>query len=151
MKLGTEDTGVLLDGLTGILLALRLLHDRTSLSEEQAGLVERGLDSAHGLERLVVAGIARRARLGGEVSHATVREQLSESLDGSLCWRERERLEAHLEGCLPCRAFGRTLGSTVTLLGELPRSGMPGGARQRLRELAAGPARQPDREPAGAR
>src|SRR5688500_10713597 len=99
MKLETEDTDALLDRLTVILLALRLLRDRTPLSEEQAGFVGRALDSARELERLVVAGIARRARLGGGVSHATVREQLSASLDGALDWLERERLEAHLEGC----------------------------------------------------
>ena len=137
MKLAAEDTRELLDDLTSVLLALGLLRDRTPLSTGQVGLVDRALGSARDLERLVVEGIASQQQMGGEVSHATAREQLGDDLDGSLEAPERERLATHLEACPSCRAFGRTLRSTVALARQLPRAELPETVREGLRRRLA--------------
>jgi hypothetical protein len=137
MKLAAVDTRRLLDDLTSILLALRLLRDRTPLSTEQAALVGHALGSARHLARLAVDGIAGRKRIGGGISHEAARAQLGDELDGTPDSRERERLAAHLEACPSCRAFGRTLESTVALLRQLPRAEMPQTARADLRRLVA--------------
>jgi hypothetical protein len=137
MQLAAKETRELLDDLTNILLALGLLRERTPLSMQQRGLLDRALGSARDLERLAVGGIARRQPAGG-LSHAAARRQLGDALDGSPAAPERGRLAAHLAACPSCRAFGRTLEATVALARQLPRAELPATAREGLRRLVAG-------------
>ncbi len=75
--------------------------------------------------------------------HATVRGSLSESLDGTLAGRDRKEIEAHLGTCASCRAFGRSLASTVVLVRQLRRVRLPVPARERLRARLVAAARAP--------
>jgi predicted anti-sigma-YlaC factor YlaD len=67
-----------------------------------------------------------------ELDHATIRELLSESLDGLIRGRDREDVAAHLGACASCRAFGHGLACTVALVRQLPRARLPVAARGRL-------------------
>ena len=50
----------------------------------------------------------------------TAREQLSWQLDHELPELDRVRLDAHLEGCASCRAFGAEIGVLTTTLRQTP-------------------------------
>ena len=84
-----------------------------------------------------VEGVAQtptQATSGGgvgvaELTHGAVRHQFSEYLDGSLGQIEAERLEGHLANCADCAAYLATLRSTVDLLGQLPTTTYPPGAK----------------------
>ena len=78
------------------------------------------------------AGIAASV---AEVTHRTIRDQLSEYLDKTLEPRERERVDAHLATCTACRAYLGTLRATTEALGQLPRVAAPDSVRQRLSSL----------------
>ena len=73
-----------------------------------------------------------------ELDHSTVRDELSDYLDGGLPEAERERLDRHLDGCADCSAYQRTPRRTAGLLGELPRPTAPTGAKDAIVERARG-------------
>ncbi|MCC7105078.1 MAG: zf-HC2 domain-containing protein [Chloroflexi bacterium] len=70
-----------------------------------------------------------------EVTHADVRDRLSEHLDGDLTASNQERIKAHLDLCPSCRAFLRTLQATRDLTARIPASPLPDAARKRLLEI----------------
>lgn len=79
------------------------------------------------------------ARVGvAEVTHASVRDQLSDYLDDSLPRRERERVADHLGVCQACRSYAATLRATIDAATNLPREPAPEAARERLRRIAEG-------------
>ena len=78
-----------------------------------------------------------------ELDHATIREWLSESLDGLIKGREGEDVAAHLGACASCRAFGYSLACTVALVRQLPRVRLPVSARGRLMARLEGAVRTP--------
>ena len=70
-----------------------------------------------------------------EVTHETIREQLSDYLDDSLPELERRRVQEHLQSCSACRAREATLRATIRAVGALPRAQAPASAKRRLREI----------------
>jgi anti-sigma factor RsiW len=67
-----------------------------------------------------------------EVSHAEIRDRLSDLLESSLDERDRARVEEHLARCRSCRAYQSTLDATREALSKLPRAKAPESAKQRL-------------------
>jgi anti-sigma factor RsiW len=67
-----------------------------------------------------------------EVTHDSIRDQLSEYLDDSLPEGERARVDEHLRHCGDCRAYRNTLRATSRALSDLPREKAPDRIRQRL-------------------
>jgi anti-sigma factor RsiW len=67
-----------------------------------------------------------------EVSHAEIRDRLSDFLESSPDERDRARVEEHLAHCRSCRAYQRTLEATRGALSKLPRAKAPESAKQRL-------------------
>ena len=63
--------------------------------------------------------------------------RLSEYLDSELPPNLCEELARHLEGCMPCEAFTRTLRHTVDLCRQLPPRPLPEDFRRELRALLA--------------
>ena len=60
-----------------------------------------------------------------ELTHAALRGQFSEYLDGSLDTGDRRRVEGHVAECRDCSAYLDTLHRTVELLGQLPARPAP--------------------------
>ncbi|HTY76246.1 MAG TPA: zf-HC2 domain-containing protein [Candidatus Bathyarchaeia archaeon] len=60
---------------------------------------------------------------------------LADYLESVLGQGQAERLEAHLAGCEPCRAYLSTYRRTRTLAAETGRVAMPEEMRDRLRRL----------------
>ena len=60
---------------------------------------------------------------------------LADYLESILCRGQAERLEAHLAGCEPCRAYLRTYRRTQALAAQTGRVAMPEEMRDRLRRL----------------
>ncbi len=73
-----------------------------------------------------------------EITHAVIRDQLSDFRENGMDERERERLERHLHHCADCRAYAKTLHATSDALGKLPLVPAPERAKQRLRQIAQG-------------
>lgn len=67
-----------------------------------------------------------------ELTHATVRGQLSEYLDQTLDARDRQRANRHLAGCDDCAAYLRTLDATRHAAGQLPSHRAPAGSHGRI-------------------
>jgi len=88
--------------------------------------VERAMQPASGSGAVGVA----------EVTHATIRDQLSDYLDNSLTELERRRVDEHLERCSACRAYEATFRATLRAVGALPRVQAPASAKRRLREIS---------------
>lgn len=77
-----------------------------------------------------------RSTLGvAEVSHAAIREQLSEYLEGTLAQPARDQLDEHLRRCRTCRSLLSTINATKRALGRLPQEKAPPGAKQRLLDI----------------
>jgi len=64
-----------------------------------------------------------------------MRALLSEFLDRTLHWRTSRSLEAHLEGCPPCRVFVASIEQTILLYRERPVVDVPAHVRGHLRDL----------------
>jgi anti-sigma factor RsiW len=73
-----------------------------------------------------------------EVTHADVRDQLSEYLDGDLTASNQDRIKEHLDTCRSCRAFLRTLQATRDLTAGVPAMPLPDSARKRLLQIPEG-------------
>jgi anti-sigma factor RsiW len=91
----------------------------------------------HGVERM--APIGTQAAAGGsvgiaELTHTTIRERVSDYLDGSLDGSDRQRIEDHLDACRACSAYLATMRKTVSLLGQLPPGTAPPGVKAALLE-----------------
>jgi anti-sigma factor RsiW len=76
-----------------------------------------------------------------ELTHADVRDKLTDYLDDALPVSDRRAIDRHLQGCRPCAAFYATLRATVKVADSLPRPSAPRTARarilDRIREEAA--------------
>jgi hypothetical protein len=64
-----------------------------------------------------------------------MKELFSSWHEHSLHWRTRRSLEAHLEGCPPCRVFFQSMEETIVLVREWPGVEVPPRVRGHLREL----------------
>jgi RNA polymerase sigma-70 factor (ECF subfamily) len=62
-------------------------------------------------------------------------EKLSEYIDGELDPVTCRQIEAHLEGCLPCRIYLLTLKKTVNLCKEMTPNPVPENLSQKLRDM----------------
>tara|TARA_Y100000294_G_C8283874_1_gene227931 strand:- start:72 stop:353 length:282 start_codon:yes stop_codon:yes gene_type:complete len=65
-----------------------------------------------------------------------LREHASDFLELDLSDEERQHILKHLEDCKDCQSFVDTLRETISMLGSLPRSSMPGELKQRLLHVA---------------
>jgi anti-sigma factor RsiW len=76
-----------------------------------------------------------------ELTHADVRDKLTDYLDDALSASARRAVDRHLQACRPCAAFLATLRATVQVAEHLPRPSAPRTARarilDRIREEAA--------------
>ena len=83
---------------------------------------------------------AQPASVGGRIGvadvHETVRDQLSDHLDGSLPEPDRTRVDEHLRSCRSCRAYERTFRAMVRALSNFPRAQAPADAKRRLLEIS---------------
>jgi anti-sigma factor RsiW len=70
-------------------------------------------------------------------SHASIRDLLSEYIDGQLAPPLSDAVRQHVDRCAPCRAYLRTLESTVELARGLPTHGLPDHARRRILDRLA--------------
>jgi anti-sigma factor RsiW len=70
-----------------------------------------------------------------EVTHDTIREQLSDYAENSLSDGDRARVDEHLSRCHACRAYEATLRATTHAVGSLPREKAPDSARERLLQI----------------
>jgi predicted anti-sigma-YlaC factor YlaD len=66
---------------------------------------------------------AKPSSVGGpigvaDVTHETVRDQLSDYVDASLPQADRARVDEHLRSCRSCRAVERTLRATVRAVSD---------------------------------
>jgi len=67
-----------------------------------------------------------------ELTHADVRNRLSDYLANALSPSDRGRIDSHLIACRSCAAYLATLRVTVTAAEGLPRPVAPRGARKRI-------------------
>jgi len=88
MKLDTNETHDLLDGLTSILLGLALLRDRRQLSGRQQKIAQLALRSADAMKGILVHGIERQRQEGGQLTHCTIRDS-AQRLPGRQPWAAR--------------------------------------------------------------
>ena len=89
--------------------------------------------------QVVSEGTQRGGVAVAELTHALLREQFSEYLDGALDACNRERVERHLGACASCTAYLNTLRATIDLAGEVPTTAAPAGAKAAiLRKARAG-------------
>ena len=88
-----------------------------------------------GVEQAVQPASGNGAVGVAEVTHETIRDQLSDYLDNSLTEFEWRRVHGHLERCSACRAYEATLRATIKAVGALPRVQAPASAKRRLREI----------------
>ena len=70
-------------------------------------------------------------------SHASIRELLAEYLEGTLAAPRQDIVRQHVDRCPSCRAFLRTLESTVELVGQLPSHELPDRVRRRILDRLA--------------
>ena len=63
-----------------------------------------------------------------------VRELSSEFLEGGLPPSSQTKIQAHLRVCPACTAFIKSLASTISLLGKLPKSKPPSSLKRNIRE-----------------
>jgi anti-sigma factor RsiW len=66
-------------------------------------------------------------------------EVLADYIESTLTPAEREKLEAHLRECAPCRAYLATYTRAAELAAKVNRVEMPPEVRQRLRDFLSGP------------
>ena len=71
-----------------------------------------------------------------ELTHAQVRDQLSEYLDGGLGEAARRRIDGHLAACPPCAVYLDTLRVTVRGTQQLPAAKAPRGVAARIVDQA---------------
>jgi anti-sigma factor RsiW len=88
-----------------------------------------------GVEQAMQPGSGSAAVGVAEVTHQTIRDQLSDYLDNSLPDLDRRRVHEHLQSCSACRAYDATLRTTIRAVGALPRAQAPASAKQRLRAI----------------
>jgi len=69
-----------------------------------------------------------------ELTHAEVRDRLSDLLDGGLSESDRRGVEGHLAACRDCSAYRATLNATVDATARLPRPVAPRGSRAKILE-----------------
>ena len=69
-----------------------------------------------------------------EIDCRRVRDLSSDFLEGGLPPSSRTKIHAHLRVCLSCTAFIKSLASTITMLGKLPRSKPPPSLKRKIRE-----------------
>jgi anti-sigma factor RsiW len=67
-----------------------------------------------------------------DLTHADVRNWLSDYLDDSLAQSERRRVDGHLLRCRACTAYLATLRATVRAAEALPRPKAPAHIRARI-------------------
>jgi hypothetical protein len=67
-----------------------------------------------------------------ELTHAEVRDRLSDHVDGTLSETDRRRVDGHLAVCRGCSAYRATFKATVDATEHLPRPMAPTGARARI-------------------
>ena len=70
-----------------------------------------------------------------EVDHTTIRDLMSDYLDGSILDADRTRVDEHLRQCPRCRAYLDTLRATSQAVRDLPHQKAPDSLRQRLRQI----------------
>ncbi len=141
MKLDTNETHDLLDHLTSVLIGLALLRDRRQLSRRQQKIAELSMRSGDAMKGILLGGIEPQRQEGAQHTHRTIRDRLSDYLDGSLGRQDQAWLEVHLSTCSSCGAFARSLESTVELVHRLPRAQLPAADRARLRQRIVAAAR----------
>jgi anti-sigma factor RsiW len=73
-----------------------------------------------------------------EVTHESVRGQLSDYMANSLPEGERARVSEHLLRCADCRAYRATIRATSDALSRLPVEKAPAPSKRRLREIPDG-------------
>ena len=79
------------------------------------------------------AQVATHGSVGvAELTHAEVRDRLSDLVDGTLSDPDRRRVEGHLAACRTCAAFHATLKATVHATQQLPAPTAPSGSRSRI-------------------
>ena len=66
-------------------------------------------------------------------------EVLADYIESTLTPAEREKLEAHLRECAPCRAYLATYTRAAELAAKVNRVERPPEVRQRLRDFLSGP------------
>ena len=66
-------------------------------------------------------------------------EVLADYIESTLTPAEREKLEAHLRECAPCRAYLATYTRAAELAAKVNRVEMPPEVRQRLRDFLSRP------------
>ena len=70
-----------------------------------------------------------------ELDHATIRDLMSDYLDGSIHDADRARVDEHLQKCPRCRAYFATLRAATQAVRDLPHQKAPESLRQRLRQI----------------
>lgn len=109
----------------------RLFVRKQLAVERQRSVPER---KRRGTTRIEFAGAPEKRPRSCKALFAQLSNYLDEELDDSLC----ERLEQHLDGCEPCKAFLTTLESTIKALRHAPATPIDReGAAKLRRELLA--------------
>lgn len=109
----------------------RLFVRKQLAVERQRSVPER---KRRGTTRIESSGAPEKRPRSCKALFAQLSNYLDEELDDSLC----ERLEQHLDGCEPCKAFLATLESTIETLRHAPATPLDReGAAKLRRELLA--------------
>jgi RNA polymerase sigma-70 factor (ECF subfamily) len=97
---------------------VRLHRARLFVRKELAryGQKARTARKADGVAHVLEAATPGKRPASCKVLFAQLSDYLDEQLDDSLC----EKLEEHLAGCEPCKAFVESLEATITQLSKLP-------------------------------
>ena len=66
-----------------------------------------------------------------------VRDLSSDFLDDGVPLSSQRKIQAHLRVCPSCTAFIKSLASTITLLGKVPKSKPPSSLKRNIRERVA--------------
>ena len=69
-----------------------------------------------------------------EIDCPEVRDLSSDFLEDGLPPSSRTKIQAHLRVCPSCTAFIKSLASTITMLGKLPKSKPPPSLKRDIRE-----------------
>ena len=72
-----------------------------------------------------------------EIGCPQVRDLSSDFLEGGLPPSSRTKIHAHLRVCTSCTAFIKSLASTITMLGKLPKSKASPSLKPNIRERVA--------------
>ena len=71
---------------------------------------------------------------GKEIDCPEVRDLSSDYLEDGLPPSSRSKIQAHLRVCPSCTAFIKSLLSTITMLGRLPKAQPPSSLKRNIRE-----------------